>query len=780
MSVNRRWRRAQELLEIAEQWPIGEREVRLAKLEPDPALRDEVLDLLDAMDRERRALPIHRLTVEQSAPEFIGPYRVERHGGSGGRGSVYCATREVAGVRQRVAVKILLSHLVTPAALARFEREQRLLASVHHPAVARFLDAGWDENHRPYLVMEWIDGEPIGEYCRHRSLSTHERIRLLIDVLDAVHAAHRSLIVHLDLKPSNILIDTEGRVKLLDFGTAKLLEAEEALTTTRQLTPRYASPEQLRGDAVTTACDIYGAGLTLYEVITGGWPFSDSVSIAALAERAVGNVPLRIATGNSDLDAILHKALHFDARQRYASASDFAADLSAFLDHCPVKARKLTLAYRAACFVGRNRTAVTAGALMTCCLAALGGYAFWQHQQRYAEAARGKEIASFLRGMITSSAVPGSGNSSMTVLDMVARGNEHIERGSVLPPDVAALLQADFAFLMQQAGREDQAEQIARQSLLRAERNAAPEPRIGARQVLAATLLRRGDCPSALALLKEADALLATGGAAAGLSPDYLIVRATANSQCEGNPAGAVRQIERAITLAREDGVRRFSIAPEVFQAGLHLNYALELSRMGRHADARRAADIGLDLAARHEDGRYFHVALLRIRSQAAAVAGNSAEALADIREAIRLAPGVVNLFEQFRLKTLLAGRLADTGQPASAAGLLSETIHEARLRAAEIGPSFWMLLADAAEVHARIGACPQAFALYAEAAALTKDKMPRSWLGNRHFFEAECHSRTDRGRAAASAAKALQAYGDLLPAGSKRRSRLTELMKLP
>ncbi len=767
MTVDPRWRRIQELVEVAESWPAGERETRLATIEGDAGLRGEVLDLLDAMDAEQRAPGIRREAVEPALPEFIGPYRVERLAGTGGRGSVYRASREVAGGRRDVAVKVLLGHLVTPAGLARFEREQRMLASLQHPSVAHFLDAGWDADHRPYLAMEWVEGESISDYCRARGLGVDERIRLMLEVLDALQAAHRSLMVHLDIKPSNILVDGQGRAKLLDFGTAKLLEAEDAMTTTRQLTPRYASPEQLRGEAVTTACDVYGAALTLYELVTGRWPFPESASIAALAERAAGKAPVRIATGNADLDAVLEKALRFEAGERYASAAEFAADLTAYLERRPVKARRPMLAYRASRFVARNKFAVAAAMLV----AAMGAYGLWQQQQRYVEAVRGREIATFLRSMIASSAVPGSGNASMTVLDMVARGNERIEQGAALPEDVGALLQADFAFLTQEAGREDRAETMARQAMARADRSGSEESRVRARQTLGSLLLRRGDCAAALRVFGEADGLAA--------SAEYLLARAGATSQCEGKPAEAVRQIEEAIRLAERSPRHDSPIAPEVFRAGAYLRYTLELSRMGRHADARRAADKGLALAAQHADGRYFRVALLRIRSQAAAVAGNTAEALADIREAAELAPGVVNLFEEFRLKTLTAGRLADAGRNEEAGRLLAAVIPEARQRAVAIGPSFWMLLADGAEVYARVGACAEAFALYREAGDLTKGNMPRPWLGNRLFYEAECYSRTDGAKAAERAKQAMETYGELLPAGSKRRKRLRELSEL-
>jgi serine/threonine protein kinase len=332
MPADPRWQRVQDLFDTASAWPAVERAARLEPLEADAALRAEVLALLAASDAESRAsLPAdpHR---PAPLPEWIGPFRVLAVAGAGGRGIVYRAVRDASGVVQTVAVKVMREHLLSPEDLARFEREQRALVSLDHPGIARLVESGWDANGRPYFAMEWIEGQPIDEYCV--ALGLPDRLRLMIEVLDALHAAHRALIVHLDLKPSNVLVDSTGRVRILDFGTAKLLAGNETLST-EQLTPLYASPERLRAEPATTACDIYSAGLLLNRILAGRLPFGDSTSIAALGERATGAALPEVSTGDADLDAILGRALEFRPADRYASIAEFASDLRAPSD-CPL------------------------------------------------------------------------------------------------------------------------------------------------------------------------------------------------------------------------------------------------------------------------------------------------------------------------------------------------------------------------------------------------------------------------------------------------------------
>jgi serine/threonine-protein kinase len=777
MSFDPRWRRVQELIEQAERLPAPERDGWLRDHEPDPAARAEALEVLAAMEQEVNATR-QRLPVDAPAlPERIGPYRIAERIGAGGRSIVYTAHREVAGGIQTVALKVLFDHLISVDDLDRFQREQRILAGLNHPAICRFLDAGWGADGRPYLVLEWIDGVPIDQYCERQQLAVADRVRLIADVLDVLHAAHQCLVVHLDLKPSNILVDLRGQVRLIDFGTAKLLTDDADSTTTRQLTPRYASPEQLRGDPVSTSSDLYSVGLTLYELLAGAAAFPMHASLAALAERASGAGAAPSLPAHPDLQAMLGKALRPEPRDRYRSAAEFGDDLRAYLDGRPVRARRSTLPYRLSRFVARNQRAVATVSLLVTVLLGLAAYSFWQERQRLAEARRSAEIGRFLLWMIESSATATSGKPQLTVLEMVQRGHERIEAGLGPPDDIAAQLQSNFAYFARESGREDLAEPVARASLQRADRTGEPTPRLLARRTLAEILIRRGRCDEAVRFYDQADQLFAQDRRSlrAFAAASYLEGRAYAKLRCESDPAAAGALMEQAIALGAVLQPAETTIPPAVFRASLYNLQGLILARQRRFAEARAAVAAGLQQAESHPDGRYLRLALLRVSAQIETGAGDLRAALRQLEQAAVAAPGVVTAFEEVRLQTLIAAKLAELREP-SAASRLEQAIALARRRATEIGPSFWMILADAAEVQARLGACPASGALYQEVDQLTNGKIPNDWRGNRLFFEAECAAAEEPARAAQLARQAIAVYGALLPADSTRARRLQEL----
>jgi serine/threonine protein kinase len=263
----------------------------------------------------------------------LGPYRLERPIGQGGMGSVWLARHADSQDEARVALKLLNLSLANPTVQERFRREGSLLARLTHPGIARLLDAGVSQDGRPYLVLEYVDGERIDQFVRTRALAVDERIRLMIQVLAAVDHAHAKLIVHRDLKPSNILVTREGAVKLLDFGIAKLLgdggRAERTELTVkggRVLTPEFAAPEQVRGEPVTTRTDIYALGVVLYVLLSGRHPTSHENATPAEALESLFEVePARLGLG--DLDDIVDRALRKAPADRYQSVAEFAADL---------------------------------------------------------------------------------------------------------------------------------------------------------------------------------------------------------------------------------------------------------------------------------------------------------------------------------------------------------------------------------------------------------------------------------------------------------------------
>jgi non-specific serine/threonine protein kinase/serine/threonine-protein kinase len=369
-------------------------------------------------------------------PKQIGPYRVQRELGRGGMGVVFLAWRDDQQFRKQVAIKILPGHLVDDQMRRRFRFERQTLANLEHPNIARLLDGGTTEHGEPYLVMEYVRGAmPIDRYCEEQQLRLADRIRLFRDVIAAVHYAHQHLVVHRDLKPSNILVSPEGVVKLVDFGIAKallptFLEEEPAKTVTglHAMTPEFASPEQVRGEAIGTASDIYSLGVVLHLLLTGSLPFRTREQGMPELVREICEVePPRLSTRVSrksaastsehretekdtepvlfqmegrarlarmlagDLDNIVLMALRKDPQRRYASAEQFSEDLGRYLDGLPVLARTDSFRYRASKFIRRNAGGVAAALLVL--LAVAGGVTSTVLQAHRAEAERARAAA---------------------------------------------------------------------------------------------------------------------------------------------------------------------------------------------------------------------------------------------------------------------------------------------------------------------------------------------------------------------------------------------------
>jgi serine/threonine protein kinase len=314
--------------------------------------------------------------VEAPAPGFrCGPYRLKRLLGRGGAGEVFLAERTDGQLEQCVAIKLLQQGVPRPSFRSRFLQERRILASLQHPGIARLLDVGETAEGRPYLVLDYIDGVAIDAYSRN--LDLRGKLRLFLEVCDAVAYAHRNLIIHRDIKPSNILVDASGQPKLLDFGIAKILavEADQTSTLERLLTPDYASPEQVRGAAQSTATDVYSLGAVLYRLLTGQSPHAVPLRTAEAIEAAICNTdppPARRLNPGvpADLDCILGKALRKEPEERYTTVEQFADDLKAFLESRPVRARSANLWYRSRKFVRRYWMPVSAAAVVIVSLAA--------------------------------------------------------------------------------------------------------------------------------------------------------------------------------------------------------------------------------------------------------------------------------------------------------------------------------------------------------------------------------------------------------------------------
>ncbi len=419
-----RWQRIEALCEAAEPLDGAARRALLDReCATDPALCEEVLSLLAQLDAAPGFLERSLLarTTDQTVERgglppgtSIGSYRLQRLLGRGGMGEVYLASRDVDGASQAVALKVTRRGMATEEVLARFRLERRILANLRHPNVAQLLDAGATDDGRPYFVMEYVEGEPITQWCDARRLAVAERVRLFQAVCAAVQHAHQHLVVHRDIKPRNILVTADGTPKLLDFGIGKVLSATDALgaevdtsTQMRLLTPEYAAPEQVTGAAVTTATDVYALGVLLYELLAGRHPYLAGDESRPEVERAVLEAaPTRPSTRASgageratdpaglrrrlagDLDTIVLMALRKEPSRRYPSASALAEDLQRHLDGLPVRARPDTLGYRTRKFVRRNAGAVIGAGAVFAALSVTTGVTLVQSHRVARAAAR--------------------------------------------------------------------------------------------------------------------------------------------------------------------------------------------------------------------------------------------------------------------------------------------------------------------------------------------------------------------------------------------------------
>jgi serine/threonine protein kinase/TolB-like protein/Tfp pilus assembly protein PilF len=372
----------------------------------DMTLRSEVESLVESTIRAAQlyetptllitgagvVLDALRETEETSrVGERIGAYRLLRELGGGGMGTAYLAARADDEFQKNVAIKLIKRGMDTDAVLRRFRHERQILADLDHPNIARLLDGGTTADGLPYFVMEYVDGEPIDRYCRERGLPTTERLQIFRHVCDAVQHAHQKQVIHRDLKPSNILVTGEGTPKLLDFGISKALTpdrgsiAEEPTLLARAMTPQFASPEQVRGESVTTASDVYSLGVLLYELLTGSPPYRfDGRTLEEIDDticRGQVEKPSSIAQRalqrqlSGDLDTIVLKALRKEPERRYATVEQFSEDVRRHLGGLPILARADDLGYRAKKFITRYRVRAIEATLLAAVIAVVAGLA---------------------------------------------------------------------------------------------------------------------------------------------------------------------------------------------------------------------------------------------------------------------------------------------------------------------------------------------------------------------------------------------------------------------
>ena len=448
-----RWRRLEAIFHSVTDAPAEEKTALLNELcAEDSGLLRDATALLRAADEEERFTasfedPDAEDSAETHAGRRIGPYELDRLLGRGGMGAVYLAHRADGQFEQQVAIKLIDAPLANDLFRERFRQERQILARLSHPNIARMLDGGVSEDGELYLVMEYADGVPIQQYCAGHSLSLRQRIELFRSVCAAVRFAHQNLVVHRDLKPDNIFVQEDGTPKLLDFGTAKLITPVESMEgeLTRHgyhsFTPQYASPEQVLGNPISTASDIYSLGVLLFVLTTGVPPyelkeFTVAEMVRVICEEQPPRPSDRATVGklDSEIDAIVLKALRKEPEERYASVERLIADLEAYLDGRAVAAHQGSFRYHAVKFARRNKLAITAAALLGVTLMAGIGGVLWQARIANAQRRRAEARAEDLRKLSNSllseidTAIQGIPGSTAAQRLLVSTVLEHLNR----------------------------------------------------------------------------------------------------------------------------------------------------------------------------------------------------------------------------------------------------------------------------------------------------------------------------------------------------------------
>ena len=486
-----RWHQIKGILDEALEQEEPERAGFIAAAcQGDDELRREVESLAasEAEIGDFIETPVFRIRLDEVEPlavgERIGAWRIVREIGWGGMGAVYLAERADQEFEQRVAIKLVRRGMDTDEIVRRFRSERQILAHLDHPNIAKLFDGGTTADGRPYFVMEYVEGRPIHDFCDERKLSVRERLELFRQVCAAVHFAHQNLIVHRDLKPGNILVTADGVPKLLDFGIAKLLDpTQEAFALTRAdlrpMTPDYASPEQVRGEPITTASDVYSLGVLLYRLLTGQRPYRPTTDPQALAEAICKTEPVRPSSAIArageipdsetrilrrqvagDLDNIVLMAMRKEPQRRYASVDQLSNDIERHLEGLPVVARKDTLGYRTRKFVGRHKLGVT---LAAATLLMIVGFSitvtlFWQRAERARE--RAQAVSGFLGDLFSASDPKRSRGEPITVLEILDQGSRKMDRSSKVEPEVRADLMSTMGLAYLSLGQWDQAKRL--------------------------------------------------------------------------------------------------------------------------------------------------------------------------------------------------------------------------------------------------------------------------------------------------------------------------------
>lgn len=511
----------------------------------DVALREQLLSLIMASSSEDgfesqvdTAIASVMRNAELQPGHAIGRYRIVRLIGRGGMGAVYLAERADKEYEQQVAIKVVADGVLSSRIVARLRSERQILANLNHPNIARLLDGGATQDGTPYLAMEYVDGVRLDLYGETHKLSIAQKLKIFVQVCSAVQYAHQSLIVHRDIKASNILVTSEGVPKLLDFGIAKLVDPNattQNLDLTRLhervLTPSNASPEQVRGETIGTVSDVYALGVLLYELLTGLPPYSvnglsfeqieklicehtppkPSAAVLAASKLSIPTADAALARPlHGDLDTIVMKAMHKETQRRYSSAGALADDIANYLGNRPITARPDSFHYRAGKFWRRNRWLLTSAAAVIFGVFALVGYYTWrlaiERDNAALEAAKSKQVAGFLVEMFRTADPSEAQGRQITALDILNRGAEKIDTQLANQPRVRAELSGVIGVSYRSIGEYERAQKLL-ENALKLKREAGLTGTLEYSQSLVelANLLRnRGDFSGSEQAFKEA------------------------------------------------------------------------------------------------------------------------------------------------------------------------------------------------------------------------------------------------------------------------------------
>jgi serine/threonine-protein kinase len=645
-----RWSRVEELVDELLDLAPEVRDAALRRVARDDGpLAEEAGRLLSAMQTEGEDVLDSPLaagfpelvsdaaeaTIQGRAGTLLGKYRLVRVLGRGGMGVVYLAERADQEFEHQVAIKLMPRGLETAETERRFRLERQVLARLEHPHIARLLDGGVTDEGYPFLVMEVVEGEPIDAWCAARDVGLSERLRLFVDVCDAVQYAHQNLVIHRDLKPANILVTAAGTVKLLDFGVAKLVEEEADRETVTRFQPRtaaYASPEQLANRPVSTASDVYSLGVVLYRLLTGRSPHEAGRSAAGEADRAPrrpseagareeaeaadgaatsarsaaaaasprsstpgprrsprsGSRPearwSRRLTG--DLDRILLKALAAEPGDRYATAATLGEDLRRFLEGLPVTAREPTLGYRARKLVARHRVACAAAALLALTLTLSIVAVLWQARRTRVEAERASRVAGLLSGLFADTDPYVREERALTMREILDRGLERVHDELGDDPVIQAQLLEVLGQAYAGQGHADRALAVLEEAVEIRRRAQGPRhPATGrATRSLAFALLNESRVDEAAPLVEAALAIAEESSGPHGIDAAEALFVLGMLHGARGELEDSAEAYRRVVEIRRRE-----AIAPDA-------SLAIALAQLSSALDALGRTEEGLEL----------------------------------------------------------------------------------------------------------------------------------------------------------------------------------------